>query len=181
MLKIKYPKFTALILIYSAVAIIFGGQLFQPLNDWVTGFGYLGALLAGMLYAYSFTAGAAVAILVILGGELNIITAGLLAGSGALISDLLIFNFIRHSFEDEIIRISASHFWDKWCDNYRLNLIVKKYILPILGAIVIASPLPDELGVAMLASDKLISSRIFAIMSYALNTAGIFVILLIGR
>ncbi|HRY63248.1 MAG TPA: hypothetical protein P5267_01410 [Patescibacteria group bacterium] len=181
MLKIRYPKFTILILSYFVVIALFGGWLAQGINSFIVGLGYWGAFLAGVFYAYSFTAGAAVAILVILGGDLNIIMAGLLAGVGSLISDLLIFKFIRHSFEEEITKISASHFWDKWRNNYHLNLIFKKYILPILGSIIIASPLPDELGVAMLASDKLISSRVFAIMSYALNTAGIFIILLIGK
>jgi hypothetical protein len=180
-MKLKYPKFTILILSYAVVILLFGGKLFQNINAWVAGLGYLGAFVAGIFYAYSFTAGAAVAILVILGGELNIVLAGLLAGLGSLISDVLIFKFIRHSFEDEINKISASHFWDRWRDNYRWSLILKKYILPVLGSIVIASPLPDELGVAMLASDKLISGRLFAIMSYTLNTVGIFIILLIGR
>lgn len=86
-MKLKYPKFTILLLTYAVVIFLFGGKLFQGINDWVVGLGYWGALLAGIFYAYSFTAGAATAILVILGGELNMIGAGLLAGAGALISD----------------------------------------------------------------------------------------------
>ena len=47
--------------------------------------------------------------------------------------------------------------------------------MPFLGAIIIASPLPDELGLVMLGDSKL-KYREIAIISYVLNTAGILLI-----
>jgi len=45
--------------------------------------------------------------------------------------------------------------------------------------ILIASPLPDEAGVIMLAGLTKIKSNVFAILSFSLNTAGILILLLI--
>ena len=179
--KIKYPKFSLLIISYLLAIIFFGDWLIEGVNSFVVDLGYVGIFLAGAFYTYSFTAGAATAILILLGGELNLIISGFLAGVGALTSDLLIFKFVRHSFDDEIEKLGASHFWDKWRKDYKLSLVFKKYILPIIGAIIVASPLPDELGVTILASNKTISRKVFSIMSYILNTAGIFIVLLISK
>jgi len=51
----------------------------------------------------------------------------------------------------------------------------------IFAGFVIASPLPDEIGVSLLAGTTKISTRTFAILSYFLNTAGIFIVLLAGK
>ncbi len=57
---------------------------------------------------------------------------------------------------------------------------LKKYLLPVLAGFVIASPLPDEIGVCLLAGSK-ISPRAFSLFSYAFNTLGILAILAIGN
>ena len=50
----------------------------------------------------------------------------------------------------------------------------------MVAGFIIASPLPDEIGVTMIAASKSISAKVFSVISYVLNTAGIFVILMIG-
>lgn len=102
----------------------------------------------------------------------------MIGGLGALLGDLFIFNFIRHSFNDEVKKL------------YREKLIIyashktpgflKRYLLPVAAGFIIASPLPDEIGVTMLAALKSISVKVFSVISYVLNTAGIFAILAIG-
>ncbi len=91
---------------------------------------------------------------------------------------LIIFKFIRYSFADEIEKLSKEkaikHF------NNKIPNLLKKYFIPILACFIIASPLPDEIGVSLLAASQSISTNFFSILSYVLNTAGIFVILLIG-
>ncbi|MFH1072739.1 MAG: hypothetical protein V1743_04895, partial [Nanoarchaeota archaeon] len=57
---------------------------------------------------------------------------------------------------------------------------IKKYFIPVIGGFIIASPLPDEIGISLFAASTKISTRVFSIMSYVLNTIGIFIILAIG-
>lgn len=50
-----------------------------------------------------------------------------------------------------------------------------------IAGFLIASPLPTEIGVVLMASLKNILTKKFAVVAYLLHTTGIFVILLIGR
>ena len=51
------------------------------------------------------------------------------------------------------------------------------FMVPLAGAIIVASPLPDELGLIMLGVSKL-KYREIAVLTYILNTAGILLIVL---
>ena len=175
---IKYPKFLLLFMTFLIAYILFYERTYQPFHDAVISLGYFGTFLTGALFAYGFTAAPATAILLILAKEQNILLASFIGGFGALIGDLIIFNFIRYSFADEIKRLSKEKVVSYI--NHRTPNIFKKYLLPVVAGFIIASPLPDEIGVSLLAVSKNISMKIFSVISYVLNTAGIFVILMIG-
>ncbi|MDP3765912.1 MAG: hypothetical protein Q8R04_05350 [Nanoarchaeota archaeon] len=175
---IKYPKFLLLFITYLIAYLLFYQRTYPPFHDFVISLGYGGTFIVGALFAYGFTSAPATAILLILAKEQNILLAGLIAGFGALVSDLIIFNFIRHSFADEIERLSKEK--AVLYINHKTPNIFKKYLLPVVAGFIIASPLPDEIGVSLLAVSKNISMKIFSVISYMLNTAGIFVILMIG-
>lgn len=174
-----YPKFLLLILTFLIAYLLFYGREYQPFHDFLISLGYIGTFLTGMFFAYGFTAAPATAILFILAKEQNILLAGFIAGFGALLGDLLIFNFIRNSFADEIRKLSREKVVSYI--NHKTPNLFKKYLMPVVAGFIIASPLPDELGVSMLAASKNISIKIFSIISYILNTSGIFVILGIGN
>ena len=176
---IKYPKFALLIITFLLAYFIFHGKTYPPLHNFFVSLGYFGTLVAGMLFAYGFTAAPATAILLILAKEQNFLVAGLIAGFGALIADLVIFKFIRSSFKDEVNKLSQEKIVQN-INNHTPNSL-KRYLLPVFAGFIIASPLPDEIGVTMLAASKVISMKIFSIVSYMLNTAGIFIILFIGN
>ncbi len=176
--KLKYPKLLFLIFTFVIAYLIFTEKDFSPFHNFLFSLGYFGTFLAGVFFTYGFTAAPATAILLILAGEQNILLAGFIAGFGALIGDLIIFKFIRYSFADEIEKLSRektiAHF------NNKIPNLFKKYFVPVLAGFIIASPLPDEIGVSLLAASKSISTNLFSVLSYVLNTTGIFIILLIG-
>ncbi len=176
--KIKYPKLLFLIFTFVIAYLIFTGRDFSPFHNFVLGLGYFGTFLAGIFFTYGFTAAPATAILLMLAKEQNILFAGFIAGFGALIGDLLIFKFIRYSFADEIEKLSKEKAINHI--NNKIPTLLKKYFVPVLAGFIIASPLPDEIGVSLLAVSRSISTKFFFVLSYSLNTAGIFVILLIG-
>lgn len=174
----KYPKFLLLFLTFLLAYLIFDGRAYPPLNDFLLSTGYFGTFLAGIMFAYGFTAAPATAVLLILGKGQNILLAGLIAGFGALVSDLLIFRFVEHSMSDEIRKLSKEKI--SLYINRKTPSILKKYLIPVVAGFIIASPLPDEIGVSLLAASRTISLKIFLVISYLLNTIGIFSIFYIG-
>ena len=176
--KIKYPKLLFLIFTFIVAYLIFTGRDFSPFHNFLLSLGYFGTFLAGVFLLTVLQQPPATAMLLILSNEQNIFFAGSIAGFGALVGDLIIFKLIRYSFADEIKKISQEK-----AINYLNNktpTLFKKYFVPILADFMIASPLPDEIGVSLLTTSQSISTKFFFVLAYTLNTAGIFVILLIG-
>ena len=178
-LSIKYPKLLLLFITLLIAYLLFYERTNPQFHDFLISLGYGGTFIAGALFAYGFTAAPATVILLILAKDQNILLAGLIGGLGAVMGDLFIFSFIRHSFKDEIYKFSNEKLV-KYL-NHKTPNFFKKYLTPVIAGFIIASPLPDEIGVSLLAVSKNISMKIFSIVSYMLNTAGIFVILFIGN
>jgi uncharacterized membrane protein YdjX (TVP38/TMEM64 family) len=141
--------------------------------------GYFGVFIAGLMYTYGFTSGPATAIFLHLANGYNTIIAGLIGGLGALTGDLLIFNLIKFTFMDEINKLAKTKSIKKI--NHHTPDKIKTLMFPLIAGFIIASPLPDEIGVSILAISEKISERMFIAISYILNTAGILMILIIGN
>jgi len=175
---IKYPRLELYIISIILVYLLFSGLAYKPLDDGLILMGYFGTFLAGLLYPFALTSAAGTAILLIFAKEQNLILAGVTAGIGALISDIIIFLFVKHGFGDEIQRFSKEtvvRTFNRWIPDS-----VRAYFLAILACILIASPLPTEIGIMLMASIKNISVKKFIIIVYALHASAILTILLIG-
>ena len=61
-----------------------------------------------------------------------------------------------------------------------LHLKFFKWLIPFMGALVVASPLPDEIGLAMMGFSK-IRTSLFIPISFLLNFLGILVIGFIAK
>ena len=181
--KIKYPKFLLLLItICFAILLFYEGRNYEPLEEFLNSLGYFGTFIGGLFYAYGFTSAPATAVLLVLAEEQNLILAGLIGGLGALLSDLLIFLFIRQSFSDEIKQISKEKIVKKIAKTEKKIFgRLSKYILPTFAGFLIASPLPTEVGVSLMASIKKLSVKKFMIVAYILHTIGVFLILLLGK
>lgn len=132
--------------------------------------GIFGALVAGVLYAISFTAPSATVIFVNLTSQIHPFTAAIVGGFGALLYDLLIFTITR--------RQSHSRFIEAIKERLPGRLRFPKWAPLLAGMIILASPLPDELAAGMLGLST-VSARKFFLISFAMNTAGIFILLVL--
>jgi len=177
-MRIKYPKFTLLILTFVIAYLLFSWRSVLPFQSELLALGYPGAFILGMLFSYGFTAAPATVFLLMLAKDYNMFLFGPIAGLGALTADLIFFTFIRGSFADEIKGVSNERVVKKL--RHLLHGHLKKYVVPALAGLIIASPLPDEIGVCLLATSK-ISPRAFSVLSYILNTLGILAVLAIGN
>jgi len=173
-----YPKLFILILCIILAYIIFRQPIVYNFLSGLNSLSYFGTLIAGMMFAFGFTAPFAVGFFITLQPS-NIYLAAFLGGLGALIADLLIFRFVRFSFMDEFERLEKTKTVKKVgkAIERRVGLKFTNYLLYAFTGFVIASPLPDELGVIMLAGLTKINQSILAIVSFTLNTFGIFIIL----
>ena len=178
--KFRYPKITILLISIILSYIILRNpdvsSFIQNLGD----MSYFGIFISGMIFAFGFTAPFAVGFFLTLNPQ-SIILAGIIGGAGALVADLIIFKFIRISFTDEFNQLERTKALRK------VALLIEKklkhkltvYIMYALAGIMIASPLPDEAGIIMLAGLTKIKMHSLAILSFLLNTLGIIIILLI--
>lgn len=176
--KLKYPKFLLLALTFVIAYVILSQVKHSHLDSLLASTGYAGVFISGILFAYGFTSGPATSLLMILSKSTNIIFAGVVGGLGALIADMIIFRFVRHSFSDEIDKMSKEKIVTDVSN--QIPKRIRDYLLPAAAGVVIASPLPDEIGVSMMAASKKVSNNMFTVLSFLLNTAGIIIILYTG-
>jgi len=137
------------------------------------GLGYVGAFIAGILFVSTFTVATGIVILLVLAEGLSPIEIGLIAGLGAVIGDLTIFRFIKDNVIEEITPL-----YNDLGGKHVTTLLHTKYFswtLPVLGAVIIASPLPDEVGVSLIGISKLKTYQ-FLLLSFVLNAIGIFIV-----
>ena len=179
--RLKYPKLLTLIFIILISYFVF--QL-DPVNSFLDKisfkYAYISSFIAGLLLPFGFTAPFAAGVFINLIAE-NILLATVLGGIGGLISDMVIFKIIRLSFMDEFEKLEHTKMMEEITYLLDTNAIhrFKMYIIYALAGLMIASPLPDEAGVAMLAGMTRINAYTLAILSFALHALGIYILLLI--
>ncbi len=134
---------------------------------------WLGAVLGGIFFTSVFTVAPSVVLLKELALILPLSTLAVFGGLGAVLGDYIIFLFARGRIAKDFAYLSSSS------KKYKFFLIFKtklfNFLFPLVGALIVASPLPDEVGVAMMGLSK-IKLRYFFIISFVLNSLGILLI-----
>lgn len=156
--------------------------------DWMDslkGYGYLSIFIAGLLFSFGFTTPFAIAIFMEMSPYTHPLIAAPVAGLGALISDFLIFDLVRFSaFRDEIARLRSSYLVRKLHALIHHDSIsdrVRHVFLWTLAGVILASPLPDEIGVSLVSGISRIQPKHFAIVCFCFNTIGVLIVLLAAR
>ncbi len=155
-------------------------------------FGYLGAFLSGLLWPFTFVTPLATAGFFYLGQANNIWDVVILGSIGAFFSDLFIWRFFKAGIFDELEKIwkmyeaHTHHGWRRFTRTHRPHLIQLFHSRPFhfinlfLGVTVLFSPLPDEMGLEMLAYYKLDFIK-FVLLSIASSIVAIWLVTNAGR
>lgn len=133
----------------------------------------LGSFIAGIFYVSASTTALGILMFSDLAKTLSPIEIAVIAGLGGAVADFVLFRFFRDDLVSEIRPI-----YNKLGGRHLTNLMYHKYFrwsLPIIGAIIIASPFPDELGVSLMGLSK-IKNYQFILLSLALDITGIFLL-----
>jgi len=173
---LKNYKYKNLTLVAISILLAIFLSKYKFLNDGLFNLRYIpfiGSLVAGVFYVSAFTAALGILMLSDLATTLPPIEIALLAGLGGAVGDFVIFRFFRCNLIEEITPI-----YNRFGGRHLTRLMYHRYFrwsLPIIGAIIIASPFPDEIGIGLLEVSK-IKSYQFVILSFILDTAGVFLL-----
>lgn len=175
-----YKKLLFLLVLSIIAYIIFRNPNVDSFVTSLGKFEYLGVFIGGLLFTFGFTTPFAVGFFVIL-NPINPFIVAIIGGTGALLGDLLIFSFIRFNFLDEFQRLEKTAIIKRIRNEIDIYLShrVRLYILYALAGFILASPLPDEAGVIMLAGLTHIKTRNLIIISFIFNSLGILAMCLI--
>ncbi len=181
---IRYPKLLALGLTFVLAYFLALQGVFALLSTVLNGHGYVSAFFGGMLFSFGFTAALGIAIFVELSHLVSPLPGAIIGGLGSLAADALIFVFIRASFTDELERIQQSPVFARihaLLHHERFPERARRYLLWSASGFILASPLPDEIGVTMLSGLTNVEGKRFAVLCFVLNALGILTILLAAR
>lgn len=177
----KYPKLTVLAIIIVLSYLIFSNETVAGFFSRLGNLGYLGAFIAGLFYTFGFTSPISAGIFLTLNPH-NIWIAGILGGFGAMLCDLLIFDLIKFSFMDEFKLLSKTRFIRHINNFFKRDGLLRKiktYLLYGISGFLIASPLPDEAGIIMLAGLTRLKQSELSVIGFICNSIGILILLLI--
>ncbi len=131
----------------------------------------IASFFSGIFFTSVFTLAPASVAFARLAGTAPIEMIALWGALGAMIGDLILFFFIRDRFADDLIHSLKPSFAKHLANSFHLGFL--KWLSPILGALIIASPLPDELGLTLLGLSR---TRLIVLMpvSFLMNMLGIY-------
>ena len=172
--KWKYKNLTIVFISVVVALLLSRVEAFHSFLLHLGSLGYVGAFIAGMFFVSTFTVTTSALVLLILAESLSPLEIGLIAGLGAVFGDIIIFHLVKDNLSNEINDIYEKIDGKK---HFRKLLHTKyfNWVLPVVGSIIIASPLPDELGVSLMGISKMSTFK-FILISYLLNSVGIFLV-----
>lgn len=138
----------------------------------------ISSFISGLFFTSMFTiAPAAVAFVQI--AEAGYLPLIALSGAiGATLTDLVIFSFIKDSFADDLKTVLRQKTVQKIAAFFHLGFL--RWIAPVIGALIIASPLPDELGLAFMGITK-VRRDVLILIAFPMNFIGILLLGLAAR
>ena len=180
-MKVKLARYKLLsIFLASVLVAIYLGE-----NDWFQNFllnlgewKYLGALVAGVFFVATFTVSTSVILIALLAQEMNPFVIAIIGGVGAMVGDLLVFRFLKNNVDEELMLVFGTK-----GEHYVKSVLKSKYIawtLPIIGIFIIASPLPDELGIGLLGMANISETKLMVI-TFISNAFGILAIAAVAQ
>lgn len=174
-LEYEYKHTTLALLALVLFVLVIDSALIVSVIHTIDEFGYASGLLAGALSVSFFTAAPALILLIDLAQFLDPSLLAVLVATGSVIGDWLIIKFFEERIFTELgpaieklklrrLKQALSRPYGKW-------------VLVLIGAIFVSSPLPDEVGLALMGVSK--ANRLFVLLlCFFLNFVGAFIVIL---
>ncbi len=167
-----FPRLSTVALSYVAAFLLFsflGGNFFEGL---LTPFGLIGVFISGALYTYSFTASAGAILLIAVSANYPPGVIAVMAGLGGVLADLTIFQLIKGNLKKEVEHLAKSAII---CQIGAKSIFCKHWFRELLGTLILASPLPDEIGIALMSTAK-IHKDVFILLTFIADVVGVYLL-----
>lgn len=137
------------------------------------GYSVVASFIVGMFWTSMFTISPSSIAIAHLSHSVDFLTLATWGALGAIVSDLIIFHFIKDVFTEDVEgAIKASRF-KRLLSKTHFSFL--RWFGPMVGALVIISPLPDEIGLSLMGVSKM-KIRYLVPLTFALNFIGIYLI-----
>lgn len=170
----KYKNLTILLLTF-ILSLVLGS--FKPFRDLIFDLDFFAAFLAGIMFISTFTAPVAAVTILVLAQKLSMLEILVVAGAGAILADFTIFRLVKDNLGKEVTpiyeNVAGNHF------HKILHTKHFRWLFPVLGALIILSPLPKDLGTHLMGIPKLKNYQ-FILFSAGINVIGIIFILFLS-
>lgn len=138
---------------------------------------FLESFVAGIFFTSVFTTAPAIVAFFEISKGTPLWEVALIGGLGAMVGDLLIFRFVRDRIAEDVTDLITGR-KGRWIKILRLKSF--RWVAALIGGLVIASPLPDELGITLLGFSR-VKTKYFLPISFVFNSIGILVIGLLAK
>ncbi len=161
-----------------AFSIILGGAIWLYLTGTLenailllNNYGYAGAFLSGLFLTSGFTTPFAIAVFLSFRATLNLFAVAFLGAFGATLMDYFLFSSTKKIVRQTRVTASAHVFKFKKFPSF---------VTAIIGGVVLASPLPDEIAVSLVGVAQL-DAKTFVVLAFFFKFLGILAIVLVGQ
>jgi len=138
----------------------------------------VGSFLSGIFFTSAFTIAPSSIAIALLSKTTPILLLAFCGALGAVLGDMILFLFIRDRFADDLEAV-LHHYHEKKLTRFFHHKFFR-WLTPLVGALVIASPLPDELGITMMGVAKIRTWNLVAI-SFTMNFLGILLVAFVAH
>ncbi|PIQ68872.1 MAG: hypothetical protein COV91_01855 [Candidatus Taylorbacteria bacterium CG11_big_fil_rev_8_21_14_0_20_46_11] len=128
------------------------------------------SFVAGMFFTSAFTIAPASVFLIQLAQDTSMYLVALFGALGAMCGDLIMFLFIRDRFANDLRGFFRGKSAKRFLNSFHTGFW--KWLGPLIGGFIIASPLPDEIGISLLGLSK-IRLRVLLPVAFVMNFIGI--------
>jgi len=138
----------------------------------------ISSFIAGIFFTSLFTAAPATIALGSIAQAHSLWIVALFGALGAVIGDLILYRVLKTHVTDDLLYLLSRPRRRRLPQLFHLKVF--RWLLGFIGMLIIASPLPDELGLMLIGIGKLHPSFLMSI-SFVLNGIGIYIVGLIAR
>lgn len=133
----------------------------------------LASFVAGMFFTSVFTIAPASVALAALSTRLPLVDVAFFGALGAALVDYVIFTLVRDKVVSDMKGLFKLSVRKRLASLFHFGFM--RWVVALLGGVIIASPLPDELGVALLSFSR-IKPHHFVALTFVMNFLGIWLL-----
>ncbi len=139
----------------------------------------IGSFVAGMFFTSIFTTAPAIVALASVSHNASILNVAFFGALGSVFGDVIIFKFIRDRLSEHlIVLIEHDSMWKRMKALFKFRYF--RWLTFLMGGLILASPLPDELGISLLGFSKM-KIKSFIFVSFVFNFLGILAICILAQ